>query len=57
MYLMANVKPTLAASYTYVNPAVALLFGAWLGGEAIAPQTLVALPAILAAVALLLTRR
>lgn len=57
MHLMANVKPTLAASYTYVNPAVALLVGAWLGGEAVAPQTLVALPVILGAVALLLGRR
>jgi drug/metabolite transporter (DMT)-like permease len=57
MYLMANVKPTLAASYTYVNPAVALLVGVWLGGETVSPQTLVALPAILGAVALLLTRR
>ncbi|HYF61086.1 MAG TPA: drug/metabolite exporter YedA [Burkholderiaceae bacterium] len=57
MYLMANVRPALAASYTYVNPAVALLVGAWLGAETVAPQTLVALPVILAAVALLMGGR
>ena len=33
---MATVRPALAASYTYVNPAVALLVGAWLGGESVA---------------------
>ena len=57
MYLMAHVPPTLAASYTYVNPAVALGVGAWLGGETVAPQTLLALPVIIAAVVLLLTAR
>jgi drug/metabolite transporter (DMT)-like permease len=57
MYLMAHVRPALAASYTYVNPAVALGVGAWLGGETVAPQTLVALPLILAAVAILMGGR
>jgi drug/metabolite transporter (DMT)-like permease len=57
MFLMANVRPALASSYTYVNPAVALGVGAWLGGETIAVQTLVALPVILAAVALLMGAR
>lgn len=57
MYLMAHVRPALAASYTYVNPAVALLVGAWLGGETVAPQTLVALPLILGAVAILMGGR
>jgi drug/metabolite transporter (DMT)-like permease len=57
MFLMANVRPALATSYTYVNPAVALGVGAWLGGETIAVQTLVALPVILAAVAILMGAR
>jgi drug/metabolite transporter (DMT)-like permease len=57
MYLMAHVRPALAASYTYVNPAVALGVGAWLGGETVAPQTLVALPLILGAVAILMGGR
>lgn len=54
MFLMARVRPALAGSYAYVNPAVALCVGAWLGGESVAPQTLVALPVILAAVAILM---
>lgn len=53
MYLVQTVSPTLAASYAYANPVIALAVGAWLGGERIAPQTLIALPIILAAVALL----
>lgn len=57
MFLMANVRPALAASYSYVNPAVALGVGAWLGGESVAPQTLLALPVILAAVAILMSGR
>lgn len=53
MYLVAHVSPALATSYAYVNPPVALLVGAWLGGETIAPETWAALPLILGAVALL----
>ncbi len=53
MYLVAHVSPALATSYAYVNPPVALLVGAWLGGETIAPETWAALPMILGAVALL----
>ena len=53
MYLVAHVSPALATSYAYVNPPVALLVGAWLGGETIAPETWTALPLILGAVALL----
>ena len=55
MFLMARVRPALAGSYAYVNPAVALCVGAWLGGESVAPQTLVALPVILVAVAILMS--
>lgn len=57
MYLVARVRPALAGSYAYVNPAVALVVGAVLGGEAVAPQTLLALPVILAAVAILMGGR
>jgi drug/metabolite transporter (DMT)-like permease len=57
MFLMATVRPALAGSYAYVNPAVALAVGAWLGGETVAPQTLVALPIILAAVGILVSGR
>lgn len=57
MFLMARVRPALAGSYAYVNPVVALGVGAWLGGETVAPQTLLALPVILAAVAVLMLGR
>ncbi|MDF3837424.1 drug/metabolite exporter YedA [Cupriavidus basilensis] len=53
MYLVANVSPTIATSYVYVNPPVALAVGAWLGGEQIAPQTWGAVTLILAALAVL----
>jgi len=53
MYLVANVSQTLATSYVYVNPPVALAMGAWLGGEKVAPQTLGAIVLILAGLAVL----
>lgn len=53
MWLVAHVTPALATSYAYVNPPVAVVVGAWLGGELVAPQTLAALPLVGGAVALL----
>lgn len=53
MYLVQTVSPTLAASYAYANPLVALAVGAWLGGERVAPQTVGALLLVFVAVALL----
>jgi len=53
MYLVTNVSQTLATSYVYVNPPVALAVGAWLGGEQIAPQTFGAIALILSALAVL----
>lgn len=53
MYLLAKVNQTLATSYVYVNPPVALVVGAWLGGEQVAPQTLGAVALILAALTVL----
>lgn len=53
MYLVRTVSPTLASSYAYANPVIALFVGAWLGGEHVAPQTLAALPLVFAAVGLL----
>lgn len=53
MYLVANVSQTLATSNVYVNPPVALVMGAWLGREQVAPQTLTAIALILAALSVL----
>jgi len=54
LYLLARVPPTVAASYAYVNPVVALVLGAALGGELLPGALLVSLPLILTAVVLVL---
>ena len=52
-YLAERVSATLASSYAYVNPPVALIVGAWLGHERFSANVLVGLPIVLAAVGLL----
>jgi drug/metabolite transporter (DMT)-like permease len=51
-YVVERVSPTLAATYAYVNPPVALLVGWGLGGESFSPGVLIGLPIVLAGVAL-----
>lgn len=51
-FLVKGVAPTLAATYAYVNPPVALAIGWWLGNENFSPNVLVALPVVLCSVAL-----
>src|SRR5204863_462492 len=46
-FLLARVRPTLAASYAYVNPVVAVCLGAALAGETVAPRAVGALALIL----------
>jgi len=53
MYLVQNVTPSLATSYAYVNPVVALLFGLTLGGEHIVRSGYVAIALVLLGVALI----
>ena len=53
LYLLNTVRPALATSYAYVNPPVAVLFGALLGGETVHPLDLVAMAVILGGVALI----
>lgn len=53
-YLLKNVSPALATSYSFVNPAIALLLGVWLGGEILTGSALVALPVILVGVGVVL---
>jgi drug/metabolite transporter (DMT)-like permease len=52
-FLVERVSATLATSYAYVNPPVALLVGWWLGHEHFSTQLLLGLPIVLGAVALL----
>ena len=53
VYLLDTVRPSLATSYAYVNPAVAVFLGLTLGAEIITGPILVALPLILAGVGLI----
>ena len=51
--LIERATPTLASTYAYVNPPVALLVGWWLGNETFSSNVLIGLPIVLGAVALL----
>jgi drug/metabolite transporter (DMT)-like permease len=52
-FVVEHVSSTLASTYAYVNPPVALLVGWWLGNESFSPNTLLGLPIVLSAVGLL----
>ena len=54
LWLLKNASPTLAGSYSFVNPAVALMVGVWLGNEQLTGWVFAALPLIGLALALLL---
>jgi drug/metabolite transporter (DMT)-like permease len=56
-FLLSRLRPTLAASYAYVNPVVAVGLGAAIAGESIAPRAVGALALILSGVAMLALRR
>jgi drug/metabolite transporter (DMT)-like permease len=49
LWLLQNTSAALAGSYSFVNPAVALLVGAGLGGERLTGWVFAALPLIAAA--------
>jgi drug/metabolite transporter (DMT)-like permease len=53
-WLLRNTRSTIATSYAYVNPILAVLIGAALSGEALGVTTLIANALILGAVALAL---
>jgi drug/metabolite transporter (DMT)-like permease len=52
-FLVERVSSTLASTYAYVNPPVALFVGWWLGRESFSFNTLLGLPIVLGAVGLL----
>jgi drug/metabolite transporter (DMT)-like permease len=56
-YLLRTVKPSLATSYAYVNPVVAVGLGALLGGESFAAASIGALGLILAGVGIVASQR
>lgn len=47
VYLMTKAGPVVASSYAYVNPPIALVAGAWVLGEQVSGQTLVAAVVVL----------
>jgi drug/metabolite transporter (DMT)-like permease len=51
MFLLKNVSHSLASSYAFVNPAIALLLGVVVGGEPLSVGAVIALPVILVGVA------
>jgi len=50
IWLLHHVRPALATSYAYVNPPLAVVFGALLGGERFTMQDVGAMAVILAGV-------
>jgi drug/metabolite transporter (DMT)-like permease len=54
VYLLQTVRPSLATSYAYANPIVAVVLGVTLGSEVLTGPALIALPLILAGVGLVL---
>ncbi len=50
IWLLHHVRPALAGSYAYVNPAIAVMLGAWLAGERASTAELGAMLVILAGV-------
>lgn len=53
LWLLEHVRPALATSYAYVNPPIAVLFGAWFGGERFGMHDLGAMSVILVGVAVI----
>ncbi len=53
LWLLQHASPALAGSYAFVNPAVALAVGVWWGAEHVTGWVWLALPLILAALALI----
>jgi drug/metabolite transporter (DMT)-like permease len=51
-FVVERVSASLAATYAYVNPPVALAVGWWLGNETFSANVLVGLPVVLGAIAL-----
>ena len=53
IWLLHHVRPALATSYAYVNPPIAVFFGAMLGGETFTAHDLGAMAVILAGVVII----
>lgn len=56
-FLVRHVSPGVASTYAYVNPVVAVILGAVIGGEAFTPRVAIAATVIVAAVVMISVRR
>lgn len=56
-YLLTHVRPSLATSYAYVNPLVAVGLGVWLAGEQITLMSVISMLIILSGVVLVTISR
>ena len=57
VWLLHYESPTKVGTYAYVNPIVAVILGAALGGEAVGKRTVLAAMLILASVAAITTAK
>jgi drug/metabolite transporter (DMT)-like permease len=57
MVLLAKAPAALAASYTFVNPVIAMLLGVWIANETVTRFEWYAVAVVLAGVLLLLFKR
>jgi hypothetical protein len=57
IWLLHHVRPALATSYAYVNPPIAVLFGALLAGERFTSHDLGAMAVILVGVVIITLAR
>ncbi|MBI4689716.1 MAG: drug/metabolite exporter YedA [Nitrospirae bacterium] len=54
LYLLNRVRPSLATSYAYVNPVIAVILGVWLAGEKITATGITAMVVIIIGVLLVM---
>jgi drug/metabolite transporter (DMT)-like permease len=57
VWLLSRTDPAKVASHAYVNPAVAVFLGGTVGGETLAPTTMLGAAVIVLSVIMLVTRR
>jgi drug/metabolite transporter (DMT)-like permease len=56
-WLLANAPVTVAGTYAYVNPIVAVVLGAWINAEELTPRTVIAAVLIIGAVVAMVSGR
>jgi drug/metabolite transporter (DMT)-like permease len=57
VWLLSRTDPASVASHAYVNPAVAVVLGATVGGEVLTPSTMIGAGVIVLSVIILLSSR